>query len=154
MDNRAPDTSRLYVPQVLLVEKDTEVAALLSSALAMDSLGITWVRTRQEALERVAKGGFDLIILDLGLPKKGTLEFLKDFQAKEQPQVPIILLSGWTGSREKLASFEHGALDYIAKPFEVLELRARVRSLLKARKGNTHLVRRNQELQTACSEAQ
>src|SRR6185503_18102692 len=95
MDNRAPNNSRLPVPQVLLVENDTEVAGLLASTLAADSLGITCVRTKQEAVEHLAKSAFDLVVLDLGLPRKRPVDFFKDFQGNGNSPVPIIVLTGW-----------------------------------------------------------
>jgi signal transduction histidine kinase/HPt (histidine-containing phosphotransfer) domain-containing protein len=154
MDNRAPHISSLPVPQVLLVQNDPEVAELLASTLAMDSLAITCVRTKREAEERLAKSSFDLVVLDVGLPRNRPAEFLIDFQGKGISPVPIILLTGWGGLREKLESFHHGVVDYITKPFEVLELRSRVRSVLELRKEHRSLARANHELQSACSAAQ
>ena len=154
MDNCAPDTSPLYIPQVLLVETDTEAGRLISSALALDNLGVTWVRSKKEAIERLGKSSFDLLLVDLGLPRTRTSESLRGFQSEKNPSTPIMVITGWGGVREKVESFEHGVVDYITKPFEVLELRARVRSALGVRKEQNQLARSNQELQSACSAAQ
>src|SRR5262245_38626590 len=115
MDNRAPDTCPLYISQVLLVENDTEAASLVSTGLALDNLGVTWVRSRKEAVEQLARNSFDLLLVDLGLPRARISESLKDFATEKNPSIPIVVLTGWGGVREKLESFEYGVVDYITK---------------------------------------
>ncbi|HUR44252.1 MAG TPA: ATP-binding protein, partial [Candidatus Saccharimonadales bacterium] len=153
MAKRAPERATVPVPQILLVENDREVGALLCSTFALESLGVTWVRSQQEACEHLAKTSYDIIIVDFELRQAGQLTLLEQFQTA-RPGIPVLLLTGWNGLREKLESFKRGVVDYIAKPFELLELRARVQSVLNSKRREQELARLNEEAQAACTAAQ
>lgn len=81
------------------------------------------------AVELAAKGGYDLIILDLMMPKMDGLEAC--MAIREGSTVPIIMLTAKSEDTDKLIGFEYGADDYITKPFNILELKARVRALIR-----------------------
>ena len=82
-----------------------------------------------EALEIVSREQVDLIILDLMMPRMDGLEACR--RIRETSDVPIIMLTAKADDMDKLMGFEHGADDYLTKPFNILELKARVRALLR-----------------------
>ena len=86
------------------------------------------------AVELARSGGFDLIILDLMMPEIDGLEAC--MRIREFSNVPIIMLTARSEDTDKIIGFECGADDYITKPFNILELKARVRALLRRRKGS------------------
>ena len=79
-----------------------------------------------EAVDRAAAGDIDLIVLDLMMPRMDGLEACR--RIREFSDVPIIMLTAKTGDMDKLMGFEHGADDYLTKPFNILELKARIRA--------------------------
>lgn len=83
----------------------------------------------QEGLNLARTGNFDLIILDLMMPKMSGLEVC--MHIRESSQVPIIMLTARTDDMDKIIGFEYGADDYVTKPFNILELKARIRALLR-----------------------
>ncbi len=83
----------------------------------------------EEGLNLAKTGGFDLIILDLMMPKLSGLEVC--MRIREFSMVPIIMLTARTDDMDKIIGFEYGADDYVTKPFNILELKARVRALLR-----------------------
>ena len=97
-----------------------------------------------------AEQPFDLILLDLGLPGVNGFELLR--QLKECPEtqtIPVIVLTAWNSTTDKLRGFELGAVDYLTKPFEAAELRARLRAVLRAKHLQDELTQTNRELLAA-----
>lgn len=82
-----------------------------------------------EAMDAASAGDIDLIVLDLMMPRMDGLEACR--RIREFSDVPIIMLTAKTGDMDKLMGFEHGADDYLTKPFNILELKARIRALLR-----------------------
>ncbi len=83
----------------------------------------------EEGLNMARNGGYDLIILDLMMPKLSGLEVC--MRIREFSSVPIIMLTARTDDMDKIIGFEYGADDYVTKPFNILELKARIRALLR-----------------------
>ena len=83
----------------------------------------------EEAVEKASSGSYDLIILDIMMPKMDGLEAC--MHIRQNSMVPIIMLTAKGDDTDKLIGFEYGADDYITKPFNILELKARVRALLR-----------------------
>lgn len=81
------------------------------------------------AVEMARMGQYDLILMDLMMPGKDGLTASKEI--REVSNIPIIMLTAWDEERDKLLGFEYGADDYITKPYNILELKARVRALLR-----------------------
>jgi len=93
---------------------------------------------------------FDLVLLDLGLPGVNGFDLLK--QMKESPElqsIPVIVLTAWNSTNDKLRGFELGATDYLTKPFESAELRARLRAALRSKELQDELTQTNRELLAA-----
>ena len=119
---------------VLLVEDDPRMPEVLGGLLHDDNIVLTGARDAAEALDRLREKSFDLILLDLGLPGVNGFDLLR--QLKESPEteaIPVIVLTAWNSPNDKVRGFELGAVDYLTKPFEASELRARLRSALRAK---------------------
>src|SRR5262245_24430904 len=136
--------------QVLLVEDDPKLQEILAAGLAEDNVQLTGVPSGREAFQLIPQTRFDLILLDLGLPELNGFEVLKELKSRPGvDQIPVIVLTAWNRIRDKLRAVEMGAVDYITKPCEAVELRARVRSTLKAKRLQDQLTRTNHELNAA-----
>jgi DNA-binding response OmpR family regulator len=111
---------------ILLVEDDRSLAHALEVALHKQGYSVNAVGTGKAALHTIDTHLPDLVILDLGLPDLDGLEVLKRFRSK-QVDLPILLLTARSGIDDKVAGLDSGADDYLAKPFEMTELFARLR---------------------------
>ena len=115
--------------RILLVDDEQSVQTLLSYPLRKDGYHVTSALDGREALERFGENHFDLVILDLMLPKLGGVEVCK--QMRRNSQVPIIMLTAKGSETDKVAGLEVGADDYITKPFSMREFRSRVKAALR-----------------------
>ena len=113
---------------ILLVEDDTSLAAALCKALRQKNYAVNTVATGREALHVIRTEKPDMTILDLGLPDMDGIEVLKKAR-HSQPKIQILILTARSGTEEKITGLDSGADDYLAKPFEVDELLARLRVL-------------------------
>src|SRR6516164_8739495 len=141
---------KLPPSQVLLVEDDTELPKLLGTLLHGDNITLSSAKDAPQALDRTRQTNFDLILLDLGLPGMNGFELLR--QLKESPDtesIPVIVVTAWNSTGDKLRGFELGAVDYLTKPFEAAELRARVRAALRSKQLQDELTETNRELLAA-----
>ncbi len=115
--------------RILLVDDEQSVQTLLSYPLRKDGYHVTSALDGREALERFTEGRFDLVILDLMLPKLDGVEVCR--QLRRHSQVPIIMLTAKGTETDKVAGLEVGADDYITKPFSMREFRSRVKAALR-----------------------
>jgi CheY-like chemotaxis protein/nitrogen-specific signal transduction histidine kinase len=133
--------------QVLLVEDDPRMPEVLAALLHDDHIIVSSAQDATEALAALRKKAFDLVLLDLGLPGMNGFDLLR--QIKESPEfqsIPVIVLTAWNSTNDKLRGFELGATDYLTKPFESTELRARLRAALRAKHLQDELTQTNREL--------
>jgi len=133
--------------EVLLVEDDPRMPQVLTTLLREDKVSLTGTRDAGEALRLLHQRHFDLVLLDLGLPGMNGFELLR--QLKESPEtesIPVIVLTAWHSTTDKLRGFELGAVDYLTKPFEAAELRARLRAALRTKHLQDELTQTNREL--------
>jgi CheY-like chemotaxis protein len=140
----------LPASRVLLIEDDPKMPEVLAALLSEDKISLSSATNAEAALSLVRREPFDLILLDLGLPDTDGFELLKQF--KEFPETrmaPVIVLTAWNGTKDKLRGFELGAVDYVTKPFEAAEFRARVVCALRAKHLQDELTRTNRELFSA-----
>lgn len=126
-------TADLSGKSVLVVEDDPSIAIGLRINLESEGYVVNLAEDGESGLEMARTLEPDLIVLDLMLPKRNGLEVLHDLRA-EGRTMPIIILSAKAGEMDKVAGLELGAEDYVAKPFSLAELLARVRAAL--RRGN------------------
>jgi two-component system, OmpR family, response regulator len=115
--------------RILLVDDEESVQTLLSYPLRKDGYHVTSAVDGPEALERFEESRFDLVILDLMLPKLDGVEVCR--QLRRRSQVPIIMLTAKGSETDKVAGLEVGADDYITKPFSMREFRSRVKAALR-----------------------
>ena len=115
---------------VLIVEDDIRVAELIGRVMQENSYRATITYNGQEALELVHTIDFDLIITDIILPKLNGVDFCRQVRIIK-PHIPIIMLTALGTTNHKVEGLDAGADDYMVKPFEMKELLARVRAVLK-----------------------
>ena len=130
--------------RLLLVEDDRMIGEGLRSALRLDGHAVDWVRDVASAQATLASERFDLVLLDLGLPAtaapgaetqpSGGLAVLRDLRAR-QDAAPVIVLTARDGPGDKVAGLDAGADDYLVKPFDLDELGARIRAVMRRHSG-------------------
>jgi len=121
--------------RVLLVEDDVMIGEAIQGALKDASYAADWVKNGQTALTTLGCQHYDLVLLDLGLPGKDGLEVLTSIRAKDNP-VPLLIITARDGLDDRLRGLDGGADDYVLKPFEMAELLARMRAVLRRKGGN------------------
>ncbi len=122
--------------RVLLVEDDALLGSGIRDALEQARYAVEWVRDGALALEALRGANVDLVVLDLGLPKLDGMEVLR--RARELgAAVPILVLSARDTTLHRIGGLDAGADDYMAKPFDVDELLARLRALERRSRGAT-----------------
>lgn len=118
--------------RILLVEDDARVASFIRRGLREEDYTVDAAKDGEEALFLAQTGEYDLVILDLMLPKKAGLEVLRTLRA-ERVSVPVLILTAKDERGDKVKGLDAGADDYLTKPFGFEELLARVRALLRRR---------------------
>jgi Response regulators consisting of a CheY-like receiver domain and a winged-helix DNA-binding domain len=116
--------------KILIVEDDLAVCGVIESWLTFERHVVECAQTGEHALQLLAEFPYDAIILDWGLPDTSGIEVLREFRSKGG-RTPVLLLTGKGSVREKEEGLDGGADDYLTKPFDVKELSARVRALLR-----------------------
>jgi DNA-binding response OmpR family regulator len=116
-------------PRILLVDDEAAIQTLLSYPLRKDGYEVVQASDGGEALERFAEGTFDLVVLDVMMPRLDGLETCRRLRATST--VPIIMLTAKAEEIDKVLGLELGADDYITKPFSMHEFRSRVKAALR-----------------------
>ena len=116
--------------RILVVEDERKVASFIERGLTAEQYTVDAVHDGEAALQRVRSGDYDLIILDVLLPKRDGLSVLQTLRSQGSG-VPVLLLTARDTVAEKVAGLDRGADDYLTKPFAFEELLARVRALLR-----------------------
>lgn len=114
---------------ILLVEDDEAIREMVDNYLTMEGFQVTTATNGEEALQNCLQNIFDLVILDIMIPKLNGLEVLKII--REQAALPIIIMSAKDSDVDKALGLGLGADDYIAKPFSMLEFSARVKAVIR-----------------------
>ena len=122
--------------KVLLVEDDIDLSAALTRVLVRRGMVIEHCSDGAQALERLAQGHYDVVMLDLGLPVVDGLQLLLRIRSRGQ-NIPVLVVTARGGVGDKVAGLNAGADDYLAKPFDLDELEARLRALCR-RAGTGH----------------
>ena len=116
--------------RILVAEDDAILADGVTRTLRQSGYAVDWVKNGVEADTALDTDDFDLLILDIGLPKKSGLDVLKRLRARDS-RVPVLILTALDGVNDRVRGLDAGADDYLAKPFELDELEARVRALTR-----------------------
>lgn len=119
--------------RVLLVEDDAMISAAVQAALRDAAYAADWVRNGQTALDTLACQHYDLVLLDLGLPGKDGQDVLRAIRARNN--VPLLVITARDALEQRLLGLDGGADDYVLKPFEMAELLARMRAVLRRKGG-------------------
>ena len=115
---------------ILIAEDEPRIASFIEKGLKSHGFTTTTVENAQEALSLAMSDGFDLLILDLGLPDRDGLEVLADLRG-QGGTLPVLILTARDDIQDKVSGLEGGADDYMTKPFRFEELLARVRVRLR-----------------------
>lgn len=125
--------------KILLVEDDQLLGDGIAAGLVQSGLTVDWVQDGQQADTALVTGSYDAVVLDLGLPKLSGMEVLKRARAKGKT-LPIIILTAQGAVTDRVAGLDAGADDYLTKPFDLEELQARLRALLRRANGHADAV--------------
>jgi two-component system OmpR family response regulator len=120
--------------RVLLVEDDRMVGEAIESALQDATYAVDWVRDGLAALIAIESQNYDLMLLDLGLPKKDGMNVLNTIRAAGN-LVPLLIITARDAVEDRIKGLDAGADDYVLKPFEMAELLARMRAVLRRKGG-------------------
>jgi two-component system response regulator QseB len=131
--------------RLLLVEDDPMIGESVRKGLRQDGFAVDWVRDGQAAELAIANDVYDLLVLDLGLPRKDGLEVLASLRRKGNA-VPVLVLTARDAVPDRVKGLNSGADDYVVKPFDLDELGARIRALLRRRAGRADAVIEHREL--------
>ncbi|MDO6386159.1 MULTISPECIES: response regulator [unclassified Uliginosibacterium] len=132
--------------RLLLVEDDLMIGESVLDLLRDDGYAVDWVRSAGMADSALASGTYDLILLDLGLPDRDGLELLRALRARKE-RVPVLIVTARDAVPARVLGLDAGADDYIVKPYDLDELLARIRALLRRSAGRAEPV---YEYQNVC----
>lgn len=116
--------------RILIAEDDAIIADGLARSLRQGGYAVDWAPNGMEADTALMTVSYDLLILDLGLPKMSGLEVLKRLRSRSS-QVPVLILTALDGTGDRVKGLDLGADDYMVKPFQLPELLARARALIR-----------------------
>lgn len=131
--------------RLLLVEDDTMIGESVRKGLRQDGFTVDWVQDGRAAEIAIDSGNYDMLLLDIGLPKKCGFDVLKSLRQR-RIAVPVLLLTARDAISDRVAGLDAGADDYLVKPFDLEELAARIRALLRRQSGRIDTVIRHGEL--------
>ncbi len=131
--------------RLLLVEDDLMIGESVQQGLRQEGFAVDWVRDGESAEAAWRVTHFELMLLDLGLPRKDGLAVLKSLR-QTQNALPVLIMTARDAVRDRVAGLDAGADDYLVKPFDLDELAARVRALLRRGSGRADPVIRHGKL--------
>ena len=125
--------------RVLLVEDDEMIGHSLREALSAQGWSVDWVKDGLLAQSAWADGDYACVLLDLGLPKRDGVEVLRHARTRGDT-TPVLVLTARDGVDDRVENLDLGADDYLLKPYELRELLARMRAVIRRRDGSAHSV--------------
>jgi two-component system, OmpR family, response regulator QseB len=140
--------------RLLLIEDDTMIGESIVESLRAEGYALDWVRDGEAALLALVVDIYDLLLLDLGLPRRDGLGVLCQYRARGGA-APVLILTARDSTADRVQGLDAGADDYLVKPFDLEELFARIRALLRRGAGRTQpdIVHRDLRLRLATHEA-
>lgn len=125
--------------RLLLIEDDVALGEGIHQALIREGYTVDWVKDGTGALHALLSEAFDVAILDLGLPKMDGLTVLRRLR-ESGSALPVLILTARDGTEDRIAGLDAGADDYLIKPFDLAELKARLRALLRRSAGRARVM--------------
>jgi len=124
--------------RVLLIEDDPDLGEGIRTSLREEGYTLDWLKDGESAVHALREEGFDLVVLDLGLPRLDGIQVLRQSRAHGLT-TPVLILTARDDTEDRVAGLDAGADDYLVKPFDIKELKARLRALLRRRNGPSQL---------------
>ena len=124
--------------RLLLVEDDKALGEGLRLGLRQEGYTVDWLEDGASALHAMLSEDFDLLVLDLGLPRMSGLQVLRELR-RSGSALPVLILTARDATEDRIAGLDAGADDYLVKPFDLDELKARLRALLRRSAGRAEL---------------
>lgn len=115
--------------RILLIEDDHSISEMVDHYLTKEGFEVVLAFDGEEGVRLFQQGNYDVILLDIMLPKLNGMDFLK--MIREQSKVPVLMISAKDGDVDKALGLGFGADDYIAKPFSMIELTARIKAAIR-----------------------
>lgn len=131
--------------RILLVEDDLLIGGAVRQALQDAAMAVDWVQDGKTAMESIGLEPYELVLLDLGLPKKDGMTVLRELRAQNY-NVPVIIVTARNEVQDRINGLDLGADDYIVKPFSVSELEARIRAVIRRKNGSAQPLLGNNSL--------
>ena len=125
--------------RVLVVEDDPMIGEGVRAALRQDAFAVDWTRDGKSADLGLQNERYDIVLLDLGLPGRDGIEVLRAMRARKD-RTPVLILTARDAVQERVRGLDAGADDYLVKPFDLSELTARMRSLMRRSSGRAEPV--------------
>ncbi len=125
--------------RVLVVEDDPIIGDGLVAGLQLENFAVDWCETKSSADTALRTCNYDLMVLDIGLPDGSGLDILKSLR-RDKNDLPVLILTAYDELSDKIKGLDLGADDYLVKPFDLDELRARIRALQRRAKGRSNPV--------------
>nr|WP_197999172.1 response regulator [Pseudomonas simiae] len=122
-----------------MIEDDVALGEGIHQALAREGYTVDWLQDGSSALHALLSETFDAVVLDLGLPRMDGLEVLRRLR-DSGATVPVLILTARDATEDRIAGLDAGADDYLIKPFDLAELKARLRALLRRSAGRARVV--------------
>jgi DNA-binding response OmpR family regulator len=120
--------------KILLVEDDVLLGNGVRTGLVQEGFSVDWVESGKQALASVASADYDLMVLDLGLPEIDGIDVLRSLRS-QQNNMPVLILTARDTLADRVTGLDSGGDDFLAKPFDLDELFARIRALLRRQTG-------------------
>ncbi|ALZ82847.1 XRE family transcriptional regulator [Pseudomonas oryzihabitans] len=124
--------------RVLLIEDDPDLGEGIRTSLREEGYTLDWLRDGESAVHALREESFDLVVLDLGLPRLDGIQVLRQSRANGLT-TPVLILTARDDTEDRVAGLDAGADDYLVKPFDIKELKARLRALLRRRNGPSQI---------------
>lgn len=125
--------------RLLLVEDDTMIGEVVLDQLRAEGYAVDWVRDGEMADTALRTQAYDLVLLDLGLPRRDGLAVLRDLRARRL-RTPVLVATARDSVQQRIEGLDAGADDYVLKPYDLDELLARIRALLRRAAGRAEPV--------------
>ncbi|VVN83211.1 response regulator [Pseudomonas fluorescens] len=125
--------------RLLLIEDDVALGEGIHQALSREGYTVDWLKDGSSALHSLLSETFDLAVLDLGLPRMDGLEVLRRLR-QSGSNLPVLILTARDATEDRIAGLDAGADDYLVKPFDLAELKARLRALLRRSAGRARVM--------------